>query len=245
MRGFFVGGKMEDKKKEKQQWDKTANRFVAFFDILGFKEMVSRNSHDAILKKLEQLSETVSDLESHNYSIGMAEIIKSAVGETKAITFSDSIVVYSKGDSLEDLNKIIIDAYWVISSSLEFNIPIKAALSYGQITVDFENSLFFGQPIIDAFLLHEQLQIYAAVLDNHFEEKLATFNLTEKVSRNIHDYKTPFKTGKINHKIIGPPRNKKIVERNIKAVKNISLTVSGGPRIYVDNTLDFLNSILS
>ena len=35
-------------------WDKvtTASRFVAFFDILGFKDMVMKSSHNDILEKL-------------------------------------------------------------------------------------------------------------------------------------------------------------------------------------------------
>lgn len=234
---------MEQKKE--QDIDGTKNRFVAFFDIMGFKDRVARNPHKNILKDLKMLRETINDLESHNNSTKFAEILKTNVGTTRAITFSDSIAIFSKGDSLEDLNKILIDSYLLIDIALEGGIPIKGALSYGEITVDFNNSLFFGQPIIDAFTLHEDLQVYAIVLDNNIEKKIEALKLPEKISSLIYSYKTPFKGGKITHKILGGYGKKEIIQRQINDVKKINLNVSGNPRLYVDNTVDFLNFVLA
>ena len=37
----------------------TAEQFVVFLDILGFKERVFRNSHDAIEKDIRELNEEI------------------------------------------------------------------------------------------------------------------------------------------------------------------------------------------
>ena len=45
-----------------------------------------------------------------------------------------SIIFFSKGDQIEDLNKIILDCLYIVKKSIESQIPIKGALSFGNIT---------------------------------------------------------------------------------------------------------------
>lgn len=218
-------------------WQKTNHRFVAFFDIMGFKELVERNSHEFVVGKLQILKETLSYLETMNND----EKLKSYnTEETKSITFSDSIVIFSRSGTTADANKIILDSYWVLKRAIENGIAIKGAISFGEITVDFENSLFFGRPIIDAFLLHEQLMQYSVILDHSCEAMCANFELHERISEFVHSRKAVLKTGRINHKIIGPKNNSDDFTNDLK---KLYTTVSGGPRIYIDNTIDFVATL--
>jgi hypothetical protein len=137
---------------------------------MGFKEFVERNNHDGVVKKLRGLKESISKIEELHSNPDLAKFFK--VSESRVITFSDSIIIFSKDDTRESLTKIILDASALIWSAFDNEVPIKGALSYGEITVDFEYSLFFGRPIIDAYLLHDQLQLYTAVLDHNIEKKL-------------------------------------------------------------------------
>ncbi len=229
-----------------EKWEVTTNRFVAFFDIMGFKDMVQRNSHEEIFDKLENLKNVLDVLEKVS---GFKFLEKFGIAEyqTKAITFSDSIVFFSKGDEPKDAAKILIDSYSFLLHSIKKGVPIKGALSYGRISVDFENSLFFGQPIIDAFLLQEELQLYTAIIDHLFESKLSDFNknesfisLKEKATTN---YKANLKTGKVTHLLLKPSINYEIKD-HISNVEKLYSSVSGRPRLYVDNTLEFLKSLL-
>lgn len=221
---------------ENQEWDKTCNRFVAFFDIMGFKEMVERNEHEVIVQKLESLKVTLRHLDALQNDKRHVEF-----SETKSITFSDSIIFFSKGDTIGDANKIIFDSIFLIIMALDYGIPIKGALSFGKITVDIDNSLFFGRPIIDSYLLHDSLQLYTAVIDNHCELKFNELNLPMLVKTFFTEYKANFKTGRITHLILRPPYS--YIQQQIDGVKKLKHTVSGGPRIYLDNTLDFLNTL--
>ena len=222
------------------KWTITGNRFVGFFDILGFKDLVERNDHETVVSKLNALKQTLANLERacENETF----MTKHALSETKAITFSDSIIIFSKGDDVSDACKIILDSGFLIQKAIENGLAIKGALSYGQITVDFVNSLFFGRPIIDAYLLHDTLHLYSAVIDNKLEAKLNKMELPQLFSKRIISYKGNFKTGKITHKFIIPD-TKKCFEKQYTSVTNLYESVSGSPRIYVDNTIDYLNSI--
>ena len=42
----------------------TCKRFVALFDIMGFKDRVYRDSHDDILKMMEKLQQEVENIKS-------------------------------------------------------------------------------------------------------------------------------------------------------------------------------------
>ncbi len=225
-------------------WQKTTKRFVAFFDIMGFKDMVQRNSHQQILSKLEILKKTLKFLENTTPETNVElKKINTEKFQTRSVTFSDSIIFFSKGDKLEDLQKITADSYALMHTALKENIGIKGAIAFGEITVDFENFLFFGQPIIDSFLLHEEIMFYGLVLDCSYETKLKTMKTTADFPDSvIKTYKVPLKNGKATHKVIQPFKEE---TRNqwVQWVEEIFNSVSGRPRIYIDNTIEFLKSI--
>jgi hypothetical protein len=223
--------------KATNKWKQTTNRFVAFFDIMGFKDLVLKKDHEHIVTLLKSLSERRKELgNANNFTIQVGKV---KMGESKSFTFSDSIIFFTKGDSPSDLNKILLDCLYMLSQSLKYQIPIKGAISYGKITVDKTNSIYFGQPIIDAFLLHEELQMFSVIADNEFEKRVKETN--SKTLKQFKFYKTPLKSGKANHYILQPIDPGKIeMLENLNKLYN---TVSGKPRQYIDNTIDFLNSI--
>lgn len=221
----------------KSDWEPTANRFVAFFDIMGFKDMVSRKSHEEVLETLKSLSKSRSQLDNLNYYQFSSE---TRIGETMSFTFSDSIIIFSKKDSIDDLNKIIMDCSYILEQSISDKIPIKGAISYGKTTIDKEMSLFFGQPIIDSFYLHENLCLYGVIADHSFQQRLEELNIKD-ISRSFTFYKTPMKYGFAHHYLMTPSKTYKNLI--IEDLKKLYLTVSGKPRQYIDNTIDYINSL--
>lgn len=225
-----------------KKWKTTDKRFVAFFDIMGFKELVERNPHNVIVEKLKKLNEDIIHIESMHDSEYLKKQ-KISVSESKAITFSDSIIIFSKDSTEESLNKIIIDSVYVLWSALQNEIPIKGAISFGEITVDFDAPLFFGRPIIDAYLLHDQLVMYSAILDHNVEKIIKEKNLVEKLDLLIVKYNTNLKSGKINHFLIRFPKTN--LDEGILLLEKHYGNVSGQPRIYVDNTINFFKTLKS
>ncbi len=223
------------------KWEKTNNRFVAFFDILGFKDLVARFKHEEIVEKLESLLLVIDKLSDAN-SISSMQNYNIDKDQTKSIIFSDSIIFFSKGSTFNDALKISYDAFQVCKNALNAGIAIKGCISYGQVTVDFSKSLFFGQAIIDAFLLHEELQMLTVLLDNKAENQIDTYEKKHIINSILSTYKANLKTGKINHTLL-KPYNKKQKDERVLALQKLYATVSGKPRLYIDNTLDYINSL--
>jgi hypothetical protein len=223
-------------------WQPTTQRFVAFFDILGFKDLVTKKSHTEILEKLKILKNVIEELKVPEKLPSLKGLNISA-DQTQAVTFSDSIIFFSKGDTFWDALKIFFDSYRILRKAIENQIAIKGCISFGEVTVDFTNSLFFGQPIIDAFLLHEDLEMLTVIFDNSAETKFNSFGEKDFFSKVLGTYKANLKSGKIQHSLMAP-FDKQVKAEMEKYLNELYKTCYGRPRIYIDNTLEYLKSLV-
>ncbi|MCH7827607.1 MAG: hypothetical protein IIC75_06510 [Bacteroidetes bacterium] len=176
-------------------------------------------------------------------NILIKEFVKTvSANQTKAITFSDSIIVFSKGGTFQDATKIYVDAYAILRIALKNKIPMKGAISYGDITVDFDKPIFFGQPIIDAYLLHEDLLMLSTIIDHNAEKRFKYLNDKYFNESSLVRYNAFMKYGSVSHTLIRPTSSS--VKDEIKLLTKLYLDTSGKSRIYIDNTLKFFNSLI-
>lgn len=205
----------------------TRNRFVAFLDIMGFKDRVARNDHDEILKELEIFQSNISQYVSYHSDANV-----------QLALFSDSILIYSQDDSSDSLHALadITSHIMMYAIQQEKPIPLKGAIAAGRMTCNQIKQLYFGQALIDAFLLEENIKYYG-VLVHHSAEKYLQLNDFPE----FRDVKAPLKGGEISHYELNWYNTAiKPGENNPKTVddclKNLRLTVSDEPRKYIDNT---------
>ena len=219
-----------------EKWNKTNDRFIGFLDIMGFKDYVFRNSHNAVKKKMELFHNVIKDNESYIQSIG-----KKANKDTVIRTsiFSDAILVISESKNDKSLEALTAFCSSMFRNCIERGIPIKGAISCGKITADFEKSLFFGKALIDAYLLGEECFMYGIVADNKVE-KLIKSHKTGFGDQFAYG-KVPMKSGFINHYAVNWYSNRFPELAPIESIEAFYDTVAGRPRKYVDNTLDFAN----
>lgn len=160
----------------------------------------------------------------------------------KSITFSDSILFITKDESLSDLLFLssILGIFQI--AAIQGGFPAKGAISFGRLTADFQSSIFYGQPLIDAYLLQEQLSYYGVVIDNEAEAKIID-SLSkneikqELIEEHFHRIPTPFKSGKVYH------YNVRLRNLTQNQISDMYKTVSGGVRKYVDNTIEMYESM--
>lgn len=218
------------------QTDKnTADRFVAFLDIMGFKERVARTEHSQLLTQLTNFNRAITGY-----------IGKYQATEIQLAQFSDSIVLFSNDTTLNSLETLADVTRGIMQTAIKQQIPIKGAIAQGQITCDIPKQLFFGQALIDAYLLEENIHYYG-ILVHHTAENSVTKLNNENNNNIFKDIKAPLKSGKISHYelswyINDDPQTieEKVSEMN-DALKAIRQTVSDAPRKYIDNTLDVIN----
>ena len=199
----------------------TTVRFVAFLDIMGFKDRVARNPHDEILSSLTNLSSFISSIIDKNENIFYT-------------MFSDSLMFYTLNDKLTTFKQLCKILNKVIIKSISLGIPIKGAIAKGEFTADIAKLLYFGQPLIDAYLLEESLLSYNIII-HHSLESICKKN---DIKHLILDVNTPLRGGNSNHFILNTYGAD--LENNRKAIMNIRETVSDSPRRYIDNTLHLL-----
>lgn len=222
---------------------KDSDRYIAFIDLMGFKNMVLRENHSQIKSKLKDLLEFRNTaLEFMGVRYEENKDPKDYEERIKSAAFSDSLIFVTKDDSLKDLKSLFRTLSLMQTYSIKENLPYKGAISHGKLTADFENSLFFGQPLIDAYHLGEQLYYYGIALDNNVERKINEGINSEKIDENhfsdfLFNHKTPLKNGNVNH------YNIKFKELNKSHIQDLYNSVSGITRNYVDNTLSMFDAI--
>ena len=238
-------------KKNNDKWSITEKRFIAYFDILGFKDRVMRDEHEAIYEALASIDENTlhSFLETQE---ARNLFLDSGICITK---FSDSIALFSKKDTVEDFILFLISTRFLFSSFLKAGFLMKGGMAYGNISLDKNKQLYFGQPIIDACLLQEEVDYIGVVAHNSIEEFQQKIGKTNKKfytasTQLLFEGKSPLKkSGLVTHlnlnwfpHLANKESNNNDTKKDIiAALKKYYLNVSGSPRRYIDNTIDFIN----
>ena len=224
---------LEDESRLQLQSDKnTAHRFVAFLDIMGFKDRVGRTSHSRLLAQLTDFNKAITGY-----------IGKYQNTEIQLAQFSDSIVLFSNDITQKSLKTLAEVTRGIMQTAIKLQIPLKGAIAQGQITCDIPKQLFFGQALIDAYLLEENIHYYGILVHHTAENSVIKLGTDNNIFKDIQ---APLKSGKIWHYelswYIDDAQNTddKINEISI-ALKDIRQTVSDAPRKYIDNTLEVIN----
>ena len=241
-----------NKKKRKKENTSNDEKYVLYADIMGFKERVMRTKHEELKKELKKLRQELYD---------WLDIPLSLIDTFKVSFFSDSILIVDEDSDL-GFHRISLAAVALMRVSFEHKFPLKGTIAKGEFTYEGKEQLFFGRAIVDAYLLQEEIHYYGIVAHHTMEEDIKRFSNGWKVDHHesnvgISPYvlsPIPLKKGKISHyhvayNLFGSER---CPERKIRAynqtiisyLETISGTVSGAPRIYVDNTLQVLSEDL-
>jgi hypothetical protein len=223
----------------KTNWKYNDKRFVAFLDILGFRDLVMRNTHEDVNNKMLKISYY---LEQFNYTESDKAISKkyNDAGIYSG-SFSDSIFIFSKNDTKENFDLFTILTSLLFSKSFKNEIPMTGAIAYGQITVIKSKQIYFGQPIIDAYLLHEEVDYLGIVAHNTIDEYLKNNNPETK--DRYFEIKTPLKCGKITHLNLDwfgniQNGNGEDIQSSVSETLNCLMKkTSGRSRRYYDNTV--------
>jgi len=222
-------------------WKIADTRYVGCIDIMGFKDLVARKSHGDVYEMMLRVSKAVESIAS------LLKNFHSDREDDVAVTlYSDSILVYSK-DASYDSREIFVATIANLTNALfKERVPFKGAVAFGEMTLDFANSIFFGQPLIDAHLMQEELSYYGVVVHATAENEKG-HNIDEDYA--IIEYNTPFKSGTAKHLTIMPgitfieTFEEHILNEVYDNVLRMRFNTSGPLRKYIDNTLAYLDHI--
>lgn len=223
-----------------EDWKDDKERLILYADIMGFKSRVLSMSHSKIKKDFKKFKELfdkkITPLSSSGESL-------------KYVQFSDSILIVVNGVDNSMFNLISQAASILMEVALSMGFPIKGVISQGVFTYEKESELYFGRPLVDAAVLHDEMYFYGILVHNSAEKTVKKYNNLNypytktsvflKKGKTCH-YHLAWNVISDNIKTSNGKKSKKSCDAN-KWLESIQEQVSGSPRIYIDNTLLILH----
>jgi len=177
---------IRDHQQRLHAWDKDTERLVLYADFMGFKSRVFGTERSALKNEL---------LAFHDrWTAKIKPLMKD--GHLQAIQYSDSILIAVNGVDEKYFNLLSKAAVCLMHVALSMQIPIKGVIAQGLFSYDATNELYFGHPLVDAYLLHEELKYYGIVVHNTAEKTIKQYQSLSNPYSNSSIY---LKKGKIFH----------------------------------------------
>ena len=121
------------------------NSWIVYFDILGFRERVIKSSYNQInlfilFEDYELILKEIREKTSiyKNVNVGHA-------------WFSDTFLIFSKDNSIQSYVILLQCATLLMEKLLYKQIPMRGAISFGQMIIDEEKKIYMGPALIDAY----------------------------------------------------------------------------------------------
>lgn len=158
-------------------------KYVAFIDTLGFKQRITKISHVEAVELIRQFNQTVFDL--------WTEFNLDQDSSIRGRTFSDSIIIHSSGETIEELEKILKFIMKLYKTSITFcDLPLRGGIALGEFddlqAVEFKNlqkGLIVGTAFIDAYLMESSNNVKGSKL-------LFGQEINLKIERQLNNFQT-------------------------------------------------------
>ena len=236
------------------------NSFVAFFDILGFKNLVEKNSHEDLI-------------ELYNYALyetlNMSEKISSQIFDfitpgtekesldIKTFVISDSIILIQNNFTQRGFLNLIAKCQVLASTAMSDGIPLRGGISYGPVSIiqNDRGTTIVGRGLTKAYSIEAIQEWSGGIIDpkcfdmfknvkgQDFIKKL----LENKQNPLIIKYNVPLKVSKfkVGYCINWPQFNLLKCEDDIRIAftKHKKVTDSEKVEIMIENSVKFYSHV--
>ena len=170
------------------QIDPTRNRecWLAYLDLLGSSHLIESGLWEEVFYIY---AESLKHFQRDGFDAHL--VFKNS--------FSDSFVLYTSDET--NLSYRAIDSFvrYFIISLINREIPIRGAMSFGQLYSDPENNLFFGKALLEAYQIGENQDWLGFVLCESAVSQLARVGLPANECLNYAPWSIPMKQGRENN----------------------------------------------
>jgi len=153
-------------------------RFVAHFDMLGMKQAILRNDNEA-WGALCDINEAKKRI--YRISIEIKNKDKIVADRVRTFFFSDTVIIFTLSDELEDLYAILILSSELFSNSLHRCVPLRGGLAHGEFYFNLDESLFLGKPLVKAYEIGECAQWIGIVVDQFIARMAEPYPIGEEI----------------------------------------------------------------
>ena len=145
-------------------WDRVARpRYVAHVDMLGMSGLTVRNPRLA-WAAASKMTEAKKKVLAYSLTVDGRNVL--IAEHVAAFTFSDTILLFTKGDDSDDLRGLLIVCLELFAQVLHGSIPVRMGIAHGLFVFNGDEGLFVGPPLVEAYKLGEEAQWIGAVVDD-------------------------------------------------------------------------------
>lgn len=179
-------------------------RYVAHLDILGMSELVDKDLDEAwgMLSDLVAVRDHVNALALEFTDTGNTVSIQNTI---KVVTFSDTIILYTKTHSQSELRALIVLVTEMFHKAIASCVPVRAGISFGKFYFNEEKSMYAGPALIEAYRVGERSQWLGISLADSVKGAAIELGMKSKNSEVVVNWDIPCKTGNINGYAINWP----------------------------------------
>lgn len=239
--------------------------FLAFFDVLGFKEFIYNNEMEYSQQMFSHL------LRDSQTAVSGEKYIKANSGmiipdlknqKINCLHVSDSIVFWSNSDTKEDFLEIVKVCYAFYWRSLQTTFPLRGCLIHGEIDFQpftiknenqstFHNYSLFGKGLIEGYLKAESINYAGCYIDESAIQKVNNKIINALIyDQKICLYKVPFRDGAFSYEHVFRPikgeHNDVSFRNSANGIKRLftdhmnGKLISDSVKLKMNNTIDFI-----
>lgn len=213
--------------------------FIAFFDVLGFKEFINKNDLTEVRRLFNQLlrdSQTAICGQKYiqvNQGVTVPDLKHQTVN---CLHVSDNIIFWTNNDSEKDFKDLVEVCYFFYWRSLQTTFPLRGCLTYGEIDfnpytktnengIEFYNYSLIGKGLVDAYLKSDNIEYAGCLLDKLAVDKAGSDLVNSLIyEQKICVYKVPHKNGDDYEYVFRPIKgdlNEISFGNTVKAIKEL------------------------
>lgn len=168
--------------------------FVAHIDILGMSALVGKDPELA----WQLLSSLVKARKKAHATIRTIRATAERIEPDKqiqAVTFSDTILLFTQGEKDNDLRALIMMSTDFLSVALNLCVPIRIGISVGTFFFNLEESMYAGPALIEAYHLGEKAQWIGITTSEEVYHRSIKAKLSSGLSHGVICTKIPHRDG--------------------------------------------------
>lgn len=153
-------------------------KYVAYLDVLGFKELVFKKR--------------INELETYFHTINETLIrIADSKKNVDSLLVSDSIILITS--NTKDDFKMLLQAIQTIQARLAIkDIWVRGAVSFGEVYFDKDSNLIVGKGLVNAYLLEQEAKFPRVIIDPIIVPRIAQSRqeFYDSLNPKIEDFET-------------------------------------------------------
>ena len=179
-------------------------RYVAHIDILGMSELVAKDMDEAwgMLSDLVAVRDRANTLAIEFTDAGDTVNVQ---GTIKMVTFSDTIVLFTKTHSPSELRTMIVLVTEMFHKAIVSCVPVRVGISLGKFYYNDIKSMYAGPALIEAYRIGERSQWLGISLADSVKDAAIELRMTSNDLDVVVNWDIPCKTGNINGYAINWP----------------------------------------